>query len=234
MLFLSRSAAETSRPHHAAVPSGDNVGLPNSNNLDDLIGSDSTDDSSMNTASVQTVSSTELRSCRRHLHRRELSSDLSSYASSTADTEVAMDPTVGAFKLRGKFITDFNIVHVEVRGSQMLRNVLVQYRTDFESETITRVVPFDNFNTASHDLIYASTHHSQDGRGKIYRVDPESGDIFYEIEKFLEYDESTDMVRVKWAFTQEPSSQWIARNDIPDVSIEEIKEEVSENDSCST
>ena len=234
VLSLPRNAAERSPPNHDAAPPDYHVRLPNSNNFVSPIGQgDSTDDSSTNTASVQTVSSAELRSCRHHLHRRELPSDVSSYASSTADSEVAIDPTVGAFKLRGKFITDFNILHVEVRGSQMLQNVLVQYRTHLDSETITRVVPFDNFNTASHKLIYACTHHPQDGRGKIGRVDPETGDIFYEIEKFLEYDETTDMVQVKWAFTQEPSSQWIARNDIPGFSVEEIKEEISENDTQS-
>ena len=217
MLFQPQNPEQHTRSNHATA-------LPNKPM--DIVGGELTDGST----SVQTVSSAELRSCRRQLHRRELPSDISSYASSTTDTEVAMDPTVGAFNLRGNFITDFNIVHVEVRGSKMQRNILLQYRTNNDSDTFTRVVPFDKFNTASHELIYAATHHPQDGRGKIDTVDPESGEIYYEIEKFMEYDESTDMVLVKWAFTQEPSMQWIARNDIRDITIEEIKEEISEND----
>jgi len=233
VLFLPRNHAGRPQPDHAIDPPNQNVGMPNVNNFVDLIGGDSMDDSSSSTGSVQTVSSAELRSCRRQLHRRELPSDISSYESSSDDGNVPMDGTVRAFRLHGRFITDFNILHVEVRGLKMRRHVLVQYRTDFDNEIMTRVVPFEYFNSACHELIYGSTHHPQDGHGKIHRVDPQTGEIFYVVDKILEYEETTDMVRVKWAFTQEPSSGWIARSDMPDVSDEEIKEDISENDTSS-
>lgn len=196
-------------------------------NFYDLVNS-STDDSSISTSSLQSVSSRELRAAHRQLHRQELPSDVSSYSSSTADSRLAPDPSVGAFKLGRHFITNFNIVRVHVKGKHMKREVLVRYKKDADGSNLTRVVPFHKFNDASHELIYSSPHFPQDGYGSIDRVDPQTGTIFYEVQRIVAYEGDTDMILVEWAMTEQSCSlQWIPRTHMDGATVEEIQEEIS-------